>query len=804
MLPVPLIEEPRVGGGGAQRRRKGGLRAAVRLANNAVRTLNLLLGFSSSAGPSGGSLHDAVRAEAVERSYYFKPDSPNALCTDEAALSELLKGRSCYDVSRSACSVKPFSSGPVALPSDLIDCLYLHDALPEDDRQFLEGNHERMRNHDQQHSKQFSATSKPYFDESLRRNRRTYVKFVRRLVKLGLFRVTLDCKCEIGLFFVAKKNGSLRMIIDARPANSVFRKPPHTPLCNSEVFANIESTESCGVSFEDLTAASSLPVYLGMADVDNCFHRIRIDEGLGQYFCLPSLFSAKELDIVGQTVSGVTLSASSQVRVCCQSLPMGFGWSLYFAQRINETRMQQSKLLDHSQLVNDNNRTIVFNRRETSLFHFVYVDNLGVLALRQEQVENVMEDLECLFSGGGLSLHEKSVGTDRQESLGTSLDCRRQVTALTVKRFWRLYKSISAILRRKKISGMCLEIVLGHCTFCALVDRRLLSLFHAVYRFVQANYTRAAPIWVSVRFELQCFRDLMIYLMCPWRLPWSPVVTATDSSLSGFGATRATLPPSVVSQHGRQSERPRFKKLPQGSARTKALIEAGVVQLVPGVCSEGEEWYRDTLFPEVPAQYLKRSLWSECMRGRWRDVEDISVLEIRTVVRAVFDLLKYEHMHRHRLLFLGDNMGVVLACCRSRARSFRFIVQLRKLAALCWIMGVRISFRWIPSELNSSDLASRAFDEGPEKTDILAYLDTIFPEDVLAQSQFSHQYDTQFIGSGEDKSSPQFCGSLTQDVEPPSAGRGRPDSKPNHSTESVRCPAEGQQCPETPSVPRQC
>ena len=99
------------------------------------------------------------------------------------------------------------------------------------------------------------------------------------------------------------------------------------------------------------------------------------------------------------------------------------------------------------------------------------------------------------------------------------------------------------------------------------------------------------------------------------------------------------------------------------------------------------------------------------------------MLDIRTVVKAVFDLLRFPHVHRHRLVFLGDNMGVVLACVRSRSKSFKFIVQLRKLAGLCWIMGIKIYFRWIPSELNSSDLASRVFDSGPEALDMLAVLD---------------------------------------------------------------------------------
>ena len=81
--------------------------------------------------------------------------------SDEAALRELLKGRSICDVSRSGCSVKPYGTGPVALPTDLIDCPNVTDALPAADRLYLEGIHERMRNRDQQLD---APIVKPYFD----------------------------------------------------------------------------------------------------------------------------------------------------------------------------------------------------------------------------------------------------------------------------------------------------------------------------------------------------------------------------------------------------------------------------------------------------------------------------------------------------------------------------------------------------------------------------------------------------------------------------------------------------------------
>ena len=97
---------------------------------------------------------------------------------------------------------------------------------------------------------------------------------------------------------------------------------------------------------------------------------------------------------------------------------------------------------------------------------------------------------------------------------------------------------------------------------------------------------------------------------------------ATDISLIGFGATRANLPLSVIEEHGRLSERTRFKNMPSISAREHALVKAGVYELVEGKCVEGEEWYRDTQFAEIPGHCLRRSLWTECLRGRWKDVDD--------------------------------------------------------------------------------------------------------------------------------------------------------------------------------------
>ena len=61
--------------------------------------------------------------------------------------------------------------------------------------------------------------------------------------------------------------------------------------------------------------------------------------------------------------------------MCCASLPKGLGWSLYFAQRINEKRMSEAEGLTHSTLVNDMAKVVEIDPLVPTLYPFVYVDN---------------------------------------------------------------------------------------------------------------------------------------------------------------------------------------------------------------------------------------------------------------------------------------------------------------------------------------------------------------------------------------------------------------------------------------------
>ena len=113
---------------------------------------------------------------------------------------------------------------------------------------------------------------------------------------------------------------------------------------------------------------------------------------------------------------------------------------------------------------------------------------------------------------------------------------------------------------------------------------------------------------------------------------------------------------------------------------------------------------------------MRAECWRSVQSDRWQFTDDISRLEARSVVKAVERMCNSKPVSSFRVLILGDNLGVILAFSRRRARDFRLLIQIRRVVALCLARGVKCYFRWIPSEFNSADFGSRVFDTNESKT----------------------------------------------------------------------------------------
>ena len=101
---------------------------------------------------------------------------------------------------------------------------------------------------------------------------------------------------------------------------------------------------------------------LGLTDIENCFHRFKFGtEGLGsalaEYFGLP-VVTAGELQI--SLLDGEAISSETVLYPLATSLPMGWAWSLYFAQESNSARMCSIPSLRSFRVMSDRGEAVVF------------------------------------------------------------------------------------------------------------------------------------------------------------------------------------------------------------------------------------------------------------------------------------------------------------------------------------------------------------------------------------------------------------------------------------------------------------
>ena len=705
----------------AVKKRRCKIRCLIQNCNEAVQSMNWLAGFRDEVSNTCSPMQEWVltRMEGL-----ILDQEPNGVIdSQEEALRSLLHGVAPYEGGGAKLSLAPYRSELVSIPESVKECPFLCDILGESDRQFLEEESELMKRTEDE-LEGIEPTARPYWDPVLRYNRKEYNKLVQRLTDIHFFNFTTQPKCQISVFFVWKSNKTkLRMITDARCANRLFKDAPPVSLMTSEGLGRVE-LEMGVAALEDTSLFDHLVVHLGLSDVKDCFHRMRVPRWLSRYFCWEAV-PAKVVGLTGETVDGKTLGPLDPVWPCAGSLCQGFSWSLYFAQKANEQMCKSVDLLREASLVHDRGPPVVLRvgqvDQSTETHYYVYVDNLGVLHFDQQLVANALKALQKAFDGAGLVLHGSEVSSGGTVALGTLIEGNRLRTRLNPTRMWRLHHAIHGLLQRQRCSGRSLEVLVGHCTFCGLMNRRSLSCFHTVYKFIQRHYDEAAVIWHSVREELQAFCGCLFLLVQSWDRQWNELVSSSDASLSGYGICHSWWPREKVAEAGRRLERTRFKRVSSHKARESALQAAGFTQdlgqwvptqriTLDRLADEG--WEVDHSFPEVPSAGLRREMWKPVLWGKWSHPEGILLLEARTVLKSLMRIAHTRYGHSIRQLVLCDNMSVVLSVERSRTKNFRLLKVLRRIAAYCFCRNIHLAIRWIPSELNISDEPSRMFEPG--------------------------------------------------------------------------------------------
>ncbi len=398
---------------------------------------------------------------------------------------------------------------------------------------------------------------------------------------------------------------------------------------------------------------------------------------------------------------------------------MGFSWSLYYAQAINTRKANSS-----SQELSENEPIIDRGRKVTlaGIRHYVYVDNIGVIGWNEDDVNSALDSSISTLENCGLKTHEKSSARPVDEMLGMQVDGIRLRCRCAPTRFWKLYKTLEWALSRRCLDGRTLECIVGHCTYVALLNRPSSSIFCNVYKYIRSKYNEPCRIWKSVRDELFCFRAVMVLLESQWTIPWSSSMVCTDACPSGYGTVAATTDLSMVSGVGQVKERTRFKSTVLTKARERVLSRVG--QRGPAHPSELPLEHKveiDATFPEVPPDVLFSSVWEILKHGPFKLHGKIHVLEGRAVYSGALEMVNRRLWRNCRALLLTDNMATVLAMCRSRARDFGLLRQVRRVCALCLHHNIWLCVRWIASETNPADGPSRVYEKDNNKVQDFVY-----------------------------------------------------------------------------------
>ena len=560
-----------------------------------------------------------------------------------------------------------------------------------------------------------------------------WVALVQRMFGLGMLDFTTRPRAVNGVFGVPKDDGAAtRLIIDARPANFLFKSPPPVKLPTPDVLARMR-------------VPSKQPFFTAKADVDNFYHRLRCPEWLRPYFALPPV---RACDV--SPALSARFGADAMVYPMCTTLPMGWSHSVYVAQCAHERLLDRVTALRPCDRLGSVGFGGDYHLRDARVLHSVYIDDLTLFALDREQLERVQHQYIAVANANGLAIKPSKVCAPTcgpVDVLGLEVDGTQHTIALSVPKLEALCADTSALVDRflqcdtriadgvsgcarsvgVECTGMDIAHLIGRWTWAMLVNRPSLSVFSAVYRFIETAQERSFVLWPSAALELAVAVGVAPLLFVRLSAPDYPTFLATDASEYGQGVVAFTplrpdtvlMPPrpythppspqSIFSSISSSTSHSTSSSLSSNSSSTAQVQERAypVVGLQSDECVTGGR--SDCAVGSPPYVHVEDVRWAPIVAARWQRAEHINVLELRALHTAVKWVISHPHSTGSRVSVLSDSTVVIGAVRKGRSSSRPLLRRLRALSA--WVMGagLQLDLDWVPTEFNPADEPSRRF-----------------------------------------------------------------------------------------------
>ena len=345
-----------------------------------------------------------------------------------------------------------------------------------------------------------------------------------------------------------------------------------------------------------------------------------------------------------------------------------------------------------------------------------YADNLNVAGIDELRVQEVKDKIVRRLRQIGFRVREELEACPIGQSLGFLIDGQKGIVTPIPERLQKVKLALDWLGRRPWVSGKQVERLIGHCIHFMLLRRELLSVFRAMYDFVQKSYHYKSVLFPSAAREARWASSLLGLCSVDLKRTWSEKVTSSDASLSGIAVCTRELPREEVARIGAQREpwRYRYRELPPPREaalhRGDPFSDISTVKPLRTDLEPEDPFELNEKFLEVPPEVMQQDHWHEAFAVHMKHAEHITLLEARGVVFSLRHKFRSVQHFARRHLHFGDNMSMVLMISKGRSSTFPMLKVCRRLCALLLCTDSYLSIRWIPSELNVADKGSRRWE----------------------------------------------------------------------------------------------
>jgi hypothetical protein len=189
------------------------------------------------------------------------------------------------------------------------------------------------------------------------------------------------------------------------------------------------------------------------------------------------------------------------------------------------------------------------------------------------RITRVQQELRRLYDDHGLvtKVAKMVLPSTTAVTIGYEVDGFALTVGLPIHKLVNLQQQTAALLTRGFCSGRDLSRLIGDWTWAALARRPVLSVFRAVYRFINVAGDRTFALWRSVQGELRAISNLAPLMFSSIGAPLFRRLFATDAS-SFAGAVVATrLQPSQSQSLARLPLSPQPDHLATSDTVSRAL-----------------------------------------------------------------------------------------------------------------------------------------------------------------------------------------------------------------------------------------